>query len=104
MKGACAGLDAAGGRKGLVPAKAAVAAAESSDFHWHIARADRERRMQGNTGFLRHWRWRVRKLHSNSNPILLLASVLNMLAADDEIDSRAQSCKFSQHATSSAAL
>lgn len=50
------------GRKALIPAKGAVAAAEAGDFHWHIARADRERRLQGSTGFPRHWRWRVRAL------------------------------------------
>ena len=32
---------------------------EAADFHWHIARADRERRLQGNIGYPRHWRWRV---------------------------------------------
>ena len=49
------------GRKALRPARAAVAAAEAADFHWHIALADRARRMQGSTGFPRHWRWRVRR-------------------------------------------
>ena len=53
---------AAPGSKVLIPAKAAIAAAEAADFHWHIARADRERRLQGDIGFPRHWRWRVSAL------------------------------------------
>lgn len=47
------------GGNAVVPARAAMTAAETADFHWHLARADRERRVQGG-GAPRHWRWRVR--------------------------------------------
>ncbi len=66
------------GRKALIPAKAAIAAAEAADFHWHIARADRERRLQGNTGYPRHWRWRVRALQRQ--PIMPMHEVLHQTA------------------------
>ncbi|KAK9905885.1 hypothetical protein WJX75_008118 [Coccomyxa subellipsoidea] len=45
------------GGNAVVPARAAMTAAETADFHWHLARADRERRVQGG-GAPRHWRWR----------------------------------------------
>lgn len=35
-----------------------MSASETADFHWHLARADRERRAKGG-GAPRHWRWRV---------------------------------------------
>ena len=41
------------------PARSAAAAAESADWHWHVARGDRLRDTK--TGAApRHWRWRVR--------------------------------------------
>ncbi|BDA47584.1 probable pheophytinase, chloroplastic at C-terminar half [Coccomyxa sp. Obi] len=45
------------GGNAAVPARAAMTAAETADFHWHLARADRERRAKGG-GAPRHWRWR----------------------------------------------
>ncbi len=52
-----------------MPARAAMAAAETADFHWHLARADRERRLQGG-GAPRHWRWRVRPARESFKPCI----------------------------------
>ena len=42
-----------------LPARAASAAAEAGDFHWHLARFDRGRDTRRGCA-PRHWRWRVR--------------------------------------------
>ena len=54
-----------------MPARAAVAAAESADFHWHLARADRERRRMGwrTEGAPQHWRWRACFLWSSARAL-----------------------------------
>ena len=60
-----------------MPVRSAVAAAESADFHWHLARADRDRCLQGGSGAPQHWRWRVRRPHSRP-PILLSAFLIHL--------------------------
>ncbi len=58
-----------------VPARAAIAAAEAADFHWHLARADRERSLQGG-GAPQHWRWRVSVIVNLLHGPLLPSSLL----------------------------
>ena len=46
-----------------LPARAAAAAAEAGDFHWHLAFFDRGRDTRCGSA-PRHWRWRVRCLRT----------------------------------------